>query len=53
MSQIVFNDRVDAALSAFFVAVVVAMLVAGIRSALRALAIPRATVQEVGVAAAA
>src|SRR4051812_17756122 len=48
MWQIVFNDRIDAALAALFVAVVVSILVYGIRSCLEAYRAQRWTAQEVG-----
>jgi len=48
MRQIVFNDRIDAALAALFVAVVVSILVYGIRSCLEAYRAERWTAQEVG-----
>jgi carbon starvation protein len=48
MRQIVFNDRIDAALAALFVAVVVAILVFGIRSCLEAYRARRWTAQEIG-----
>ncbi|TDH64532.1 carbon starvation protein A [Dankookia rubra] len=48
MRQIIFNDRVDAALAALFVGVVVAILVFGIRSCLEAWRDRRWTAQEVG-----
>jgi carbon starvation protein len=46
MHRVVVNDRVDAALCALFIAVVLAMLVYGIDRARRALASPGATVLE-------
>jgi len=48
MRQIVFNDRIDAGLAALFVAVVVAILVFGIRSCLEAWRAERWTAREVG-----
>ncbi|MBI5110839.1 MAG: carbon starvation protein A [Rhodovulum sp.] len=48
MSRIVFNDYINTALSAAFVAVVVAMLVFGIVSIRKALATSRVTTAEVG-----
>jgi carbon starvation protein len=53
MNQIVFNDYVDATLCGFFVLVVVVMAVYGVIWCARAWATPRATAQEVGLAAAA
>jgi len=53
MHQVVLNDYVDAALCGFFVLVVIAMAVYGVIWCVRALAAPRATAQEVGLAAAA
>ena len=51
MGQIVFNDTVDAALAAIFVAIVLLMLVFGVREALRALRQSKATTVEIGGAA--
>lgn len=48
MARIVLNDRVDAAVCAFFVVLVVAIVVYGVAAARRALASERPTVQEVG-----
>jgi carbon starvation protein len=48
MRQIVFNDRIDAALAALFVAVVVSILVFGVKSCLEAWRADRWTAQEVG-----
>jgi carbon starvation protein len=48
MRQIVFNDRIDAALAALFVAVVVAILVFGVKSCLEAWRADRWTAREVG-----
>ena len=48
MRRIVFNDRIDAALAALFVGVVVSILVFGIRSCLEAWRAERWTAQEVG-----
>ncbi|CAL8969356.1 Carbon starvation protein A [Rhodoplanes serenus] len=48
MSRIVFNDYINTALSAAFVAVVLAMLVFGIVSIRKALATSRVTTAEVG-----
>ena len=53
MQRIVFNDRVDAALCGFFVAVVLAMLGYGIVAARRALGSTAPTTREVGDVAAA
>jgi carbon starvation protein len=52
MRHIVFNDYVDASLSAAFVFVVLATLFYGIISARRALANPKPTANEVGPATA-
>jgi carbon starvation protein len=46
MSQIILNDRVDVSLTALFMAVVVTMLVSGLRAALAASADPRITARE-------
>jgi carbon starvation protein len=51
MSRIVFNDYVDAALAAVFVAIVLLMLVYGVREALKALRSAKATTAEIGAAA--
>ncbi|WP_113891188.1 carbon starvation CstA family protein [Roseiarcus fermentans] len=51
MGQIVFNDYVDATLAAIFVAIVLVMLVYGVREALRALRQTKATTAEIGGAA--
>jgi carbon starvation protein len=51
MGRIMFNDYVDAALAAIFVAIVLVMLVYGVREALRALRQSRATTVEIGGAA--
>ena len=48
MGRIVFNDYVDAALSAAFVAVVLAMVVYGVIGVRKALATSRVTAVEVG-----
>ena len=48
MARIVFNDRVDAAVCAFFVVLVVAIVVYGVAVARRALASDRPTAQESG-----
>jgi carbon starvation protein len=53
MSRIVFNDYVDATLAAIFVAIVLVMLVYGVREALRALRSAKATTVEIGAAVAA
>jgi len=50
MSQIVFNDYVDMWLAVAFVAVVIAMLVAGLISIRKALSSPKVTAIEVGLA---
>ncbi len=47
MQRIVFNDRIDAALIALFLGVVVSILVFGIRTCLAALKVDRPTVSEV------
>ena len=41
MQRVLFNDYVDAAMTAGFIAVVIAMMIAGTISAWRALALPR------------
>jgi len=46
MHQIVLNDRVDVSLTALFMAVVVTMLVSGLRAAVAARANPRITARE-------
>ncbi len=51
MARIVFNDYVDAALAAIFVAIVLVMLVYGVREAVRALRSSKATTHELGGAA--
>ena len=51
MRQVVFNDRIDAALAALFVAVVVSILVFGIRSCLEAWRADSWTAHEAGGAA--
>jgi carbon starvation protein len=48
MARIVFNDRVDAAVCAFFVVLVLAIVVYGVAVARRALASDRPTAQEIG-----
>jgi len=50
MQRVVFNDHVDAVLTALFVAVVLAMLAYGVVWIRRALASPSATAHEVAVA---
>jgi carbon starvation protein len=52
MSQIVLNDRIDAALAALFVAVVVSILFFGIKSCIEAWRQPKWTALEVGGAGA-
>jgi carbon starvation protein len=47
MSQIIFNDYVDATLAALFVAVVISMVVYGFINIRRALGTPKATATEV------
>ena len=51
MGRIVFNDYVDATLAAIFVAIVLVMLVYGVRAALTALRSGKATTSEIGGAA--
>lgn len=46
MQQIIFNDRVDAGLCVFFIAVVLAILFYGVANARRARASARPTTQE-------
>jgi carbon starvation protein len=48
MNQIVFNDRIDAALAALFVGVVVSIVIFGIKSCIEAWRQPRWTAFEVG-----
>ncbi|RAI58229.1 carbon starvation CstA family protein [Roseicella frigidaeris] len=48
MAQIIFNDRIDAALAALFVAVVLAILVFGVRSCLEAYRAGGWTAHEIG-----
>ena len=48
MQRVLFNDYVDAAMTAGFVAVVVAMVVFGVIAALKALALPRISTLEIG-----
>jgi carbon starvation protein len=52
MHRVIFNDYVDATLSALFVAVVVAMAVYGVIAIRRALSDPKVTAVEVGLPAA-
>jgi carbon starvation protein len=52
MHRVIFNDYVDATLSAVFVAVVLAMTVYGVIGVRRALGNPEVTAMEVGLAAA-
>ena len=52
MSRIVFNDYVDATLAAIFVAIVIVMLVFGVREAMKALMSAKATTAEIGGGAA-
>ena len=47
MSQVIFNDDVDATLAALFVAVVVSMVIYGFINIRRALGTPKATAAEV------
>ena len=51
MGRIVFNDYVDATMAAIFVAIVLVMLVYGIREAVRALRTAKVTTHELGGAA--
>jgi len=51
MSQIIWNDRIDAALAALFVLVVVSILYYGVRSCLEAYRADRWTAQEASVSA--
>ena len=46
MSKIVWNDRIDAALCAVFIAVVVSMIVFGVMACLKALRTPGWTARE-------
>jgi carbon starvation protein len=48
MQRVIVNDRVDAALTAIFIAVVLAMIVAGIATVRKALANPKASTRETG-----
>lgn len=48
MQRVVVNDRVDAALTAIFIAVVLAMIVAGFATVRKALANPKASTRETG-----
>ena len=52
MGRIVFNDYVDATLAAIFVAIVLVMLVFGVRETLKALHSSKATTAEIGGVAA-
>ena len=47
MSQIVFNDYVDAGLAAVFAAIVVIMVVYGVAACIRAMGNPRSTALEI------
>jgi carbon starvation protein len=47
MSQVIFNDYVDATLAALFVAVVVSMVIYGLITIIKALGTPKATAAEV------
>ncbi|MET0269437.1 MAG: carbon starvation protein A, partial [Sphingomonas sp.] len=53
MRRIILNDCIDAALCAFFIAVVLAILFYGVVNARRALASDRPTTREIGDAVAA
>jgi carbon starvation protein len=48
MQRVIVNDRVDAALTAIFIAVVLAMIVSGIATVSKALANPKASTRETG-----
>jgi carbon starvation protein len=48
MSRVVFNDYVDAGLTAIFMAVVIAMVVAGVRTVVKARSNPDISTREVG-----
>jgi carbon starvation protein len=48
MQRVIVNDRVDAMLTAIFIAVVLAMVVAGIATVRKALANPKASTRETG-----
>ena len=50
MSQIVFNDRIDAALACLFVLVVISILYYGVRSCLEAYRTDRWTAHETDMA---
>jgi carbon starvation protein len=52
MSRIVFNDYVDATLAAVFAAIVVAMVIYGVIESRKALANPKSTAVEIGMAGA-
>jgi carbon starvation protein len=52
MSRIVFNDYVDATFAAVFAAIVVAMVIYGLIESRKALANPRSTAVEIGMAGA-
>jgi hypothetical protein len=49
MHRVIFNDYVDATLSALFVAIVLAMTVYGVIGVRRALGNPKVTAMEVGL----
>jgi carbon starvation protein CstA len=50
MSRIIFNDYVDATLAGVFAAIVVAMVVYGVTQSRKALANPKSTAIEIGIA---
>jgi len=52
MSRIIFNDYVDATLAGVFAAIVVAMVVYGVTQSRKALANPKSTAIEIGIAGA-
>ena len=49
MQQIIFNDYVDATLAAIFIAVVLSVLVFGVRACINALQADRPTTQEADI----
>ena len=51
MNRIIFNDYVDAALAALFIAVLLAIAVYGVMAIRKALADPKVSAIEVGVGA--
>ena len=52
MSRIIFNDYVDATLAGVFAAIVVAMVIYGVTQSRKALANPKSTAIEIGIAGA-